>query len=194
MASEAENPADKSAHAQDGAHPPIEDQLSSEAPEAPEPPSIEDPADALDQARVEVASLKDQVLRAQAEIENIRRRSRRDVEHAHKFALERFANDLLPVVDSLELAVGSGEVGSDNVMEGVELSLKLFVTTLEKSGLTQIDPLGEPFNPEFHEALAMLANPDAEPNSVMQVMQKGYSLNGRLIRAAKVIVVKAPAT
>ena len=144
-----------------------------------------------DKAAQEIAALKDQALRAQAEMENIKRRAKRDVEHAHKFALERFTNDLLPVVDSLEKALESeGTEDAAAVIEGVALAHKLFVTTLEKSSVTQIDPLGEPFNPEFHEAMAMVENPDAEPNSVMDVMQKGYTLNGRLIRAAKVIVVK----
>jgi molecular chaperone GrpE len=144
-----------------------------------------------DKAAQEIAALKDQALRAQAEMENIKRRAKRDVEHAHKYALERFTNDLLPVVDSLEKALESeGTEDAAAVIEGVALAHKLFVTTLEKSSVTQIDPLGEPFNPEFHEAMAMVENPDAEPNSVMDVMQKGYTLNGRLIRAAKVIVVK----
>ena len=132
------------------------------------------------------------MLRSAAEVENIRRRSARDVEKAHKFALEKFANELLPVVDSLEKAIeASGDVGAEGaraLAEGVELSLKLFVGVLEKSGVVQIDPLGEPFDPQLHEAMAMVPNPDAEPNSVMDVMQNGYSLNGRLVRAAKVVV------
>ncbi|MEE8243361.1 MAG: nucleotide exchange factor GrpE [Pseudomonadales bacterium] len=149
---------------------------------------------ALENAQAEAEGLKDTALRAQAEVENVRRRATRDVENAHKFALERFAGELLPVIDSLEKAVESAATtdAATAVTEGVDLSLKLFLATLGKHGIEQIDPLGEPFNPEHHEAIAMVENPDAEPNSVMEVMQKGYLLNGRLIRAAKVIVAKAP--
>ena len=140
----------------------------------------------------QVAELKDQLLRAMAEMENVKRRAARDVEHAHKFAVEKLLNDLFPVVDSLEKAVETASVtdGAEAIAEGVGLSLKLFVDTLAKSGVEQIDPLGEPFDPQLHEAMTMVPNPDAEPNSVMEVMQKGYILNDRLVRAAKVIVVK----
>jgi molecular chaperone GrpE len=107
--------------------------------------------------------------------------------------VEKLLNDLFPVLDSLEKAVETANQteGASAIAEGVELSLKMFVSTLEKSGVVQIDPLGEPFDPQQHEAMAMVPNPDAEPNSVMEVMQKGYSLNERLVRAAKVIVTKA---
>lgn len=141
----------------------------------------------------ELAKVKDQLLRTIAESENIRRRASRDVENAHKFAVEKLLNDLFPVLDSLEKAVEAATQteGAQAIAEGVELSLKMFVATLEKSGVAQIDPLGEPFDPQHHEAMAMVPNPDAEPNSVMEVMQKGYVLNERLVRAAKVIVTKA---
>lgn len=150
---------------------------------------------ALQAAEDEVASLKDAALRAQADVENMRRRAARDVENAHKFALERFAENLLPVLDSLEKSVESAAEAADAaaVSEGVALCLKLFLDTLAKNGIEQVDPLGEPFDPSRSEAMAMVENPDAEPNSVMEVMQKGYALNGRLVRAAKVIVAKAPA-
>ena len=151
--------------------------------------------DPLAEAERQVAEFKDQVLRAQAEMENVRRRAARDVENAHKYALERFTSDLLPVLDSLEKALeaagDSGEEAAGAIKEGVELSLKLFLTTLEKAGVDQVDPHGEPFDPQLHEAMAMVPNPDAEPNSVMEVMQKGYTLNGRLVRAAKVVVSAA---
>ncbi len=145
-----------------------------------------------DDAAAQVAELKDQLLRSLAEVENIKRRAARDVENAHKFAVEKLIGDLFPVLDSLEKAVETAVTveGAQPIAEGVELSLKLFLDTLVKSGVEQIDPLGEPFNPQVHEAMAMVPNPDAEPNSVMDVMQKGYLLNGRLVRAAKVIVVK----
>ena len=148
-----------------------------------------EPADAA-----EIAELKDQVLRSLAEMENVKRRATRDIENAHKFAVEKLLSDLFPVVDSLEKAVETAEQteGAQPIAEGVALSLKLFVDTLAKSGVEQIDPLGEPFDPQVHEAMTMVPNPAAEPNSVMDVMQKGYLLNGRLVRAAKVIVAKAP--
>ena len=140
----------------------------------------------------ELTKVKDQLLRTVAEMENVRRRAQRDVENAHKFAVEKLLGDLLPVVDSLEKAEEAAKA-TDNAVsmaEGISLSLKLFVGTLEKAGVAMIDPLGEPFDPQLHEAMAMVPNPDAEPNSVMDVMQRGYTLNGRLVRAAKVIVVK----
>ncbi len=150
-------------------------------------------------------ALKDQALRGQAEAENVRRRASRDVENAHKYALEKFAGKLLPVLDSLEKAIELGAVGDSAaeagasqqrvaLVEGVELSLKLFLGVLSEAGIAQIDPLGEPFDPQYHEAMAILENPSAEPNSVLEVMQKGYALNGRLIRAAMVVVSKAPAS
>ena len=169
---------------------------------APEPEPDQEQAEVVDQqtepvdpeaVEAELAKVKDQLLRTIAESENIRRRASRDVENAHKFAVEKLLNDLFPVLDSLEKAVETATqtTGAGAIAEGVELSLKMFVSTLEKSGVAQIDPLGEPFDPQHHEAMAMVPNPDAEPNSVMEVMQKGYLLNERLVRAAKVIVVKA---
>lgn len=140
----------------------------------------------------QIAALKDQVLRSMAEVENIKRRAQRDVENAHKFAVEGLIKDLFPVLDSLEKAVETAQAtsGAEAIAEGVSLSLKLFIDTLGKSGVEQIDPLGQPFDPQEHEAMTMVPNPDAEPNSVMDVMAKGYKLNGRLVRAAKVIVVQ----
>ena len=153
---------------------------------------VEDQAPADEDVAGQVAELKDQLLRSFAEVENIKRRAARDVENAHKFAVEKLIGDMFPVIDSLEKAVETALAteGAGPIAEGVELSLKLFVDTLVKSGVEQIDPLGEPFDPQHHEALTVVPNPDAEPNSVMEVMQKGYVLNGRLVRAAKVIVVK----
>jgi molecular chaperone GrpE len=140
----------------------------------------------------ELAKVKDQLLRTVAEMENVRRRSQRDVENAHKFAVEKLLGDLLPVLDSLEKAeeVALATDNAASMAEGISLSLKLFVGILEKAGVAIVHPIGEPFDPQLHEAMAMVPNPDAEPNSVMDVMQRGYTLNGRLVRAAKVIVVK----
>lgn len=153
----------------------------------------DDEVEAVDEQLVEA---KDQLLRSIAEMENVRRRAQRDVENAHKFAVEKLLADLFPVVDSMEKAIETAEnselgESAKAIVAGMSLSLKLFVDTLAKAGAEQIDPLGQPFDPQFHEAMAMVPNPDAEPNSVMDVMQKGYVLNGRLTRAAKVIVVKA---
>ncbi len=145
-----------------------------------------------DETSEELTKVKDQLLRTVAEMENVRRRAQRDVENAHKFAVEKLLSDLLPVVDSLEKAEEAAKTtdNADSMAEGISLSLKLFVSTLERSGIAIVDPLGEPFDPQLHEAMAMVPKPDAEPNSVMDVMQRGYTLNGRLVRAAKVVVVK----
>ncbi|MDE0063829.1 MAG: nucleotide exchange factor GrpE [Gammaproteobacteria bacterium] len=193
MTDEAQKPAEDAAGEQDtesGA-----ERLSDgEGERNGEPDSPESLQAALEAAREEAESARDAALRAQAETENVRRRATRDVENAHRFALERFAADLLSVADSLEKAVESAGSAEDvaAVAEGVRLSLKLFLDTLHKNGVEQVDPLGEPFDPSEQEAMAVVVNPDAEPNSVMEVIQRGYLLNGRVVRAAKVIVSKAP--
>jgi len=191
----------------DGASPELDPAASADAGAGPddagqatEEVSIESLSAALLAAQEAASTAKDQALRAMAEGENVKRRADKDVENAHKFALDKFVADLLPVVDSLDKAVDeaallAGETadGSANAFsEGVALSLKLAVDTLKKHGVEQLNPLGEPFNPQQHEAMAMVPNPDAEPNSVMDVMQPGYELNGRLVRAAMVVVAKAP--
>lgn len=167
--------------------------------EAGEAPEVVDPVDGVDpallQAQEEAASFRDLALRAQAEAENIRRRAARDVEQAHKFALEKFAGELLPVLDSIEKAVeaaGALAEGEDTkaMAEGVSLCHRLFLDTFGKAGITPIDPHGEPFDPEQHQAMAMIDAPNAAPNSVVDVLQKGYALNGRLLRAAMVVVAK----
>lgn len=170
-----------------------EDEGVPEAEAEEEAPTVESLSCALSEAETKVAQLQDQALRAKADVENMRRRAARDVENAHKYALERMTGELLPVLDSLEKAVESATLAkdADAIGEGVELSLKMFLSVLSKVGIVQLDPLGEPFDPQFHEAIAMVENPDGEPNSVMEVIQRGYSLNGRLVRAAKVVVVKA---
>ena len=142
-----------------------------------------------------VAMAKDAVLRAQADAINAQRRAELDVEKARKFALERFANDLLPVVDNLERALeastGSDAEGIAAVVEGVELTLKSLVDVLAKHGITPVDPHGEPFDPQVAQAMSMIENPDVEPNTVIAVMQKGYLLKDRLLRPAMVMVSKA---
>ncbi|WP_097458948.1 nucleotide exchange factor GrpE [Mangrovitalea sediminis] len=145
--------------------------------------------------KAQVDNLKEQALRAQAEMQNVRRRAELDVEKAHKFALEKFVRELVPVVDSLEKAVEStgaseGEELLTTIREGVEMTLKMFVASLRKFNVEQVNPLGEPFDPQVHEAMSMVAAPDAEPNTVVAVMQKGYLLNDRLVRPAMVVVSK----
>ena len=154
---------------------------------------VEDGSDALEQAvetlEKELADARDQVLRARAEEDNTRRRAARDVENARKFALEKFIGELLPVIDNFERAV---EAAADDsaVREGLDLSMKLLSGVMEKAGVEVVDPIGEPFDPTYHEAMATVDNPDAEPGSVTEVVQKGYVLNGRLLRAAMVLVAK----
>ena len=141
----------------------------------------------------ELNAAKDQVLRAAAEAQNARRRAEQDAEKARKFALERFVKELLPVVDSLEKALESMQ-GDENATvhrEGLEMTLKMQLSALEKFGVKPLEPQGEPFNPQYHEAMTMVPNPAMEPNTVMDVLQKGYTLNDRLVRPAMVVVSKA---
>ena len=134
-------------------------------------------------------------LRAAAELDNVRKRASRDVEKARKFALESFGRDLLDVRDSLEMGLAAAETAdADSLREGSAATLKLLETVMERFGVEQLDPAGEPFDPELHEAMTMQPSADAEPNSVLTVIQKGYTLNGRLLRPARVIVAAAPAT
>jgi len=133
-------------------------------------------------------------VRASAELENVRKRAARDVENAHKFALERFAADLLAVCDSLEIALAtSGEATVESLREGNEATLKLLGSIFQRYGIEEVDPQGEPFDPTRHEAMTMQPSADAEPGSVLAVFQKGYSLNGRLLRPARVVVAAEPA-
>ena len=141
-----------------------------------------------------LAGAKEQTLRAQAELHNVRRRAEADVEKAHKFGQEKIVADLLPVVDNLERALAN--IDTDNeankaIVEGIELTLKSFIDTLTKHKVEPVDPAGEPFNPELHQAMSMIENPDVEPNTVLEVFQKGYTLHGRLVRPAMVVVAKA---
>ncbi|MBT9432223.1 nucleotide exchange factor GrpE [Candidatus Sodalis endolongispinus] len=137
---------------------------------------------------------RDSVLRAKAEMENVRRRSEQDVEKAHKFALERFAGELLPVIDNLERALDMSDKSNTELastIEGIELTLKSLLDAVRKFGLDVVGDTHVPFNPEVHQAMTMLESDEHEPNHVMMVMQKGYTLNGRLIRPAMVAVSKA---
>ena len=142
----------------------------------------------------ELAAAQDAALRAQADAVNIQRRSEQEIEKARKFALERFCGDLLSVVDNLERALESAgdDQGISSLLEGIELTRKGLMDVLVKYGVESVDPMGEPFDPETAQAMSMVEQPDAEPNSVIGVMQKGYTLNGRLLRPAMVMVAKAP--
>lgn len=170
-----------------------------QAEAAPETVDVVDPRDeriaeleaALSQAQQRE---RDSVLRAKAEMENVRRRSEQDVEKAHKFALERFAAELLPVIDNLERALDMSDKSNTELastIEGIELTLKSLLDAVRKFGLDVVGDTHVPFNPEVHQAMTMLESDEHEPNHVMMVMQKGYTLNGRLIRPAMVAVSKA---
>lgn len=138
--------------------------------------------------------VRDAQLRAQAEIENIRRRTEIDVEKAHKFALEKFANELLPVIDSLERALEVADKENPelaSMIEGIELTLKSLLGAVRKFGVEVVGDTNVPFNPEIHQAMSMMESEDVAPNHVMMVMQRGYTLNGRLLRPAMVAVAKA---
>ncbi|PKM29218.1 MAG: nucleotide exchange factor GrpE [Gammaproteobacteria bacterium HGW-Gammaproteobacteria-11] len=150
-------------------------------------------------ARVEsleeqLATAQDQLLRAAADVQNVRRRAEQDVEKAHKFALERFAQDLLPVLESLERGLelsDPNDAAIKPMRDGMELTLKMFAETLSRFQIAPVDPHGEPFNPEFHQAMAMEESGNVEPNTVIRVFQKGYTISGRLLRPAMVVVSKA---
>ena len=134
----------------------------------------------------------DKVVRAQAEMENLRKRAARDVENAHKYALEKFTNELLPILDSLELGLSASVKAKnlDDLRKGMELTLEMFNTVMEKFGITMIEPKGEKFDPELHDAVSMQETDDSNSGIIIEVMQKGYTLNGRLIRPAMVVVAK----
>tara|TARA_B100000614_G_scaffold242760_1_gene245348 strand:- start:113 stop:736 length:624 start_codon:yes stop_codon:yes gene_type:complete len=150
---------------------------------------------ALSEAQATIKEQQDGVLRARADADNAHRRAEGEVEKARKFALERFAGELLPVIDNLERAIEMTDGDNEAVkplLEGVEMTHKTFLSTIEKFGLSLIDPQGETFNPDLHQAMSMQESADHEPNTVMAVMQKGYQINGRLLRPAMVMVSRAP--
>ena len=176
-----------------------ENEVEEVTEQAEQEPTFEDKVDSLtaelEKALDEVATHKDVAIRAKAESENIRRRAEREITNASKFALERFAKEILAVVDSLEKALEHPVEGDAQIAmhEGIELTYKLLTDTLNKFSIEQISPVGEAFDPGLHEAMVMQESDEHEPNSVMQVIQTGYSLNGRLIRPARVIVSKGKA-
>lgn len=149
----------------------------------------------LEDARGKADEHWDLYMRTQAEMENMRRRAERDVQNAHKFGLEKFINELLPVMDSMELGMAAADAEAEAVkplLEGMQLTLKMFQSVLDKMGVTTVNPQNEAFNPEFHQAMSMQETAEVEPNTVLAVMQKGYVLNERLVRPAMVVVSRAP--
>lgn len=164
---------------------------SNEETDASETEQVEALSPEAEALQAEIDILKDQILRAQADSQNARRRAEQDVERARKYALEKFVNELLPVADNLERAIAAGDADDEAqkaVLEGVQLTHKSLVDTLKKFQVEAIDPEGEPFDPQLHQAMSMVPNPDVEPNTVLNVFQKGYTLNGRLVRPAMVVV------
>ncbi|MCR6551985.1 nucleotide exchange factor GrpE [Aeromonas sp. CPF2-S1] len=148
----------------------------------------------LETAIQKAAEERERALRTAAEMENLRRRTAQDVEKAHKFALEKFANELLPVLDNLERAIELADKENEALkpmIEGVELTLKSMQSGVAKFGLVALDPINQPFDPNAHQAMSMVPSADVAPNTVIAVMQKGYELNGRVIRPAMVMVSKS---
>ena len=146
-------------------------------------------------AETKLAEQKDSVMRSIADADNARKRAQGEIDKARKFALEKFAGELLPVADNLERALQVANPEDEAIkpiVDGVELTLKSFINTIEKFGMTVIDPQGQPFNPEQHQAMSMQENAELPPNTVLAVMQKGYEINGRLLRPAMVLVTRAP--
>ncbi|MDH3614259.1 MAG: nucleotide exchange factor GrpE [Gammaproteobacteria bacterium] len=170
-----------------------DDNLELQAVDAESPVEGDDRETALAELQAKADENWDRYLRAAAEVENIRKRASRDVEHARRFALENFGRELLAVKDSLEMGLAASEsADAQSLLAGSEATLKLLAGTLERFGVTEVDPAGEPFDPELHEAMTMQPSADAEPGSVLTVIQKGYVLNGRLLRPARVIVAAEP--
>ncbi|MDU0354682.1 nucleotide exchange factor GrpE [Paraglaciecola aquimarina] len=146
-------------------------------------------------AETKLTEQKDSVMRAIADADNSRKRAEGEIDKARKYALEKFAGELLPVADNLERALQVANPEDEAIkpiLDGVDLTLKSFVNTIEKFGMKIIDPQGQPFNPDQHQAMSMQENAELPPNTVLAVMQKGYEINGRLLRPAMVMVTRAP--
>lgn len=148
----------------------------------------------LEEALAKADENYDMLLRNKAELDNVRKRSQRELENAHKYAVEKFVNALLPVIDGIEMGKQAAETVTDvdQLKQGIDMSLTMFQSLLEKFEIESINPEGDNFDPEFHQAMSIQESADVPPNSVMAVMQKGYTLAGRLLRPAMVMVSKAP--
>jgi molecular chaperone GrpE len=174
--------------------PGAEDGPGAEAEAGAETETVEESIEQqLDKAQATIKEYWEQILRLKAEIENNRKRSIRDIENAHKYALRNFSESLLPIVDSMEMAQKAAEAENaslESIIEGTELTMSMFFQVLEKYGLQELDPIGEKFDPEQHQAISMVEDKNAESNTVVSVMQKGFMLNERLVRPAMVVVSK----
>jgi molecular chaperone GrpE len=166
---------------------------SDETPVQNEASDVERLAAELAVAQAQLTEAREAQLRAYAEMENVRKRAQRDVEAAHRFAIERFALDLIEVRDTLELGIGSaGGADAARFVEGMQATLRMIDKAFEKAGIAVIEPLGQPFNPELHEAMTTQPSSEHPPGQVVAAIQKGFTLNGRLLRAARVVVARAP--
>lgn len=175
---------------------PIPQDGQTQAEEIPDSASPDDITSEIDELNATLEIMKGQILRERADNDNLRKRQERELQNAYKFATEKLIKDLLPVIDSLVLGIESAQKNEqhealEQFISGSEMTLKLLKDTLTRHGVIEIDPAGEKFDPERHEAVSMVPNADITPNTVMHVTQKGYELNGRIIRAAQVIVAKA---
>ena len=168
----------------------LEDVVPEEHTTEEESESVEEQ---LAQARETITDYWDQMMRLRAEIENNRKRAERDIENAHKYAIKQLVENLLPIIDSMEMGLAAAAAENatlESIREGSALTMNMFIQVLERSGLEQIDPVGEKFDPEKHQAMSMLEQEGAESNTVIEVMQKGFMLNDRLVRPAMVVVAK----
>lgn len=169
----------------------VEEKLQADAEADQSQPLEEQGGHQVEELQQKLSALGEQLLREQAEMQNVRRRAQRDIESAHKYALEKFATELLSVVDNLERAIDAIDADDESqksVAEGLELTLKSFSEVLAKYNVEAVEPQGQPFDADLHQAVSTVPNKDVEPNTVINVFQKGYTLNGRLIRPAMVVV------
>jgi molecular chaperone GrpE len=178
----------------------VETEMWKKAPPAISHPDYKKLQDKLTEAEAKVNEHWNEVLRAKADLQNVQRRAEQDIAKAHKFALEKFAQDLLPVIDSLERGLTSCDENLThsnedspvlkNIRSGVELTIEMFLKVFQKFGIEQVDPIGHDFNPELHEAMTLKEDPSVKSDTVVEVIQKGYTLNNRLLRSALVVVAK----
>lgn len=171
----------------------VSDETISRLESAEEQPAEDISAEVLEQAQTTIKDYWEQIMRLQADIDNNRKRAERDISNAHKYALKNFIEALLPVIDSMEMGISATSAENatlESIREGSELTMNLFVQVLEKHGLVQLDPAGEKFDPEQHQAISMVEDAEVESNTIINVMQKGFSLNDRLVRPAMVVVTK----
>lgn len=158
--------------------------------------TLEEVLEKLVEEKEGAVQAREDLLRVQAEMQNLRRRTEQDIEKAHKYGQEKFSTELLTVMDNLERALAAASDYEDEtvkaIYEGVDLTLKSFTDCFNRFHIGSVDPMGEPFDPQLHQAVTILENSDVEPNTVIEVMQKGYTLHGRVIRPAMVVVSKEP--